>query len=201
MTHRSSRVGLIACALLIGTLSGCQDPSGTPVVDGSDLLFIRQADTAPALEVSEVSFWVKAGDGKEVRMPYVNGHDCLRFKVPGNGLLRYPDGTPFEEGDSVRITIRVAQAGFYNFEFQPAGLQFDPDHPAELRISYAYRDADTDQDGDVDANDELEFGDAAIWKQEAGDSFWTQIGTARLDDLDEFRAELNGFTRYALASN
>jgi hypothetical protein len=199
MTPRTARARLFACALLIGALAGCDSPSGP--VDGSHLIFIRQADSAPALEVTELSFWVTAGQGKEVRMPYVNGHECLRFKVPGNGLYRYPDGTPFEEGDSVRITIRVANAGYYDFEFQPAGLRFDPDHPAELRIAYDYRDPDTDQDGDVDSHDEVEFENAAIWRQEAASDPWTRIGTARLDDLDEFRAELNGFTRYALASN
>jgi hypothetical protein len=199
MTHRTARARLFACALLIGALAGCDTLSGP--VDGSQLMFIRQADTAPALAVTELSFWVTAGQGKEVRMPYVNGYECLRFKVPGNGLSRYPDGRPFEDGDSVRITIRVAHTGFYDFEFQPAGLRFDPDHPAELRISYEYADADTDGDGDVDARDEINFENAAIWRQEATGDPWTRIGTARLDDLDEFRAELNGITRYALSSN
>jgi hypothetical protein len=201
MIHRTFGARLLACALLLTPLAGCDDPSGSRIVDEDELIFIRQAETAPALEFTEISFWAKRGQNAEVRMPYVNGYDCLRFKVPGNALDRYPDGTQFQNGDSVRITIRVAQTGYYNFDFQPSGLRFDPEHPAELRVSYDYRDDDTDGDGDVDAVDEMEFEDAGFWKQETPGGQWMEIGTVRFDAEDEFRAELNGFTRYALASN
>jgi hypothetical protein len=201
MTHRKFGARLLACALLLTPLAACDSPSDAPVVDEDELIFIRQADTAPALEYTEISFWAVRGESQEVRMPYENGYDCLRFKVPGNALERYPDGRLFEEGDSVRITIRVARNGFYNFDFQPSGLRFSDDHPAELRVSYEYRDDDTDGDGDVDERDDQEFDRAAFWKQETVGASWTRIGTVRLDEADEMRADLTGFTRYALASN
>jgi hypothetical protein len=199
MTHSVNRFCLLA-AVLLAPLSACDGPAA-PVVPGDELLFIRQSPTSPPLVSDEISFWAKRGQGIEVRMPYTNGHECLRFKLPGDALAAYPDGTAFRDGDSVRITIRLAQSGFYNFEFQPAGLRFSREHPAELRVSYSYRDPDVDGDGDVDARDELEFDAAAFWKQERAGEPWRRIGTARIDSTDEMRAELIGFTRYALASN
>lgn len=195
LKHSSRLAGLVLLALL----GACDDPAGARVVSGSELTFIRQDPAGPALAATEVSFWAVRGENREVRIAYVNGYDCLRFKVPGDALLAYPDGRRFRDGDSVRITIRQAVAGTFNFDFQPAGLRFASDDAAELRISYAYRDRDTDGDGDVDDADRLEFEDAAIWKQEVEGAPWTRIGTARLHDAEEMRAEIEGFTKYAMA--
>jgi len=185
--------------VLLAALAACEDPSGARVVSEDDLLFIRQSPSAPALAATEVSFWAVRGDNREVRLPYVNGHECLRFKVPNDALERYPDGRPFREGDSIRITIRLVEDGTFNFEFQPSGLRFSKEDPAELRVSYAYRDPDTDGDGDVDSQDTIEFDKAAFWRQELDGMPWTRIGTARLNDTDELRAEIEGFTKYAMA--
>jgi hypothetical protein len=184
---------------LLAALAACDDPSGARVVSGDELLFIRQDPTGPALTSTEVSFWAKLGENREVRLPYVNGHECLRFKVPGDALAYYPDGRAFHEGDSVRITIRQAVSGTFNFEFEPAGLRFHRDDPAELRVSYYYRDPDMDGDGDVDDDDQSEFAGAAFWKQELEGAPWTRIGTARLRDTYEMRANIEGFTKYAMA--
>jgi hypothetical protein len=199
MTQRLFRPTILAALVLAG-LPSCSDVTGTEV-SGDELIFIRQSPTAPALQTEVVSFWAKRGEDVDIRLPYQNGHDCLRFRLDDGSLLAYPDGRRFADGDSVQITIRLAQPGTFNFEFQPAGLRFDPSEPAELRVSYAYSDPDIDQDGDVDANDQLEFDDASFWRQETPESDWRKIGTVRFDSTDEMRAELSGFTRYALASN
>jgi hypothetical protein len=201
MTPRTFRARLLASALLLLPLASCDDPAGPDVADGSDLLFIREAADAPDLAVSELTFWARRGETREVRMPYVNGYDCLTFKVPSNALNRYPDGTAFRDGDSVRITIRVATDRAFDFEFLPSGLRFDSDHPAELRVEYGYRDPDTDRDGDVDAADQVKFNAAAFWRQETAGAQWMRVATTRTESNHEMRAELNGFTRYALASN
>lgn len=198
MTQPFRKLRLAGVALL-ATLSACDDPSGSRMVSEDDLLFIRQSPSAPALAATEVSFWAVRGENREVRLPYVNGHECLRFKVPNDALLAYPDGRPFRDGDSIRITVRLVTAGTFNFDFQPAGLRFDRDKPAELRVSYSYRDPDTDGDGDVDAQDSLEFDRAAFWRQELNGMPWTRIGTARLNDTQELRADIEGFTKYAMA--
>jgi hypothetical protein len=184
----------------LALLAACSDPAGARVVDGDRLLFVRQSPTAPALENGgQVAFWAKYGEDYDIRLPYVNGHDCLRFRLDDETLRSWPDGRRFQPGDSVRITIRLVDPDLYNFEFQPAGLRFNPDRPAELRVSYAYSDPDLDGDGDVDDRDRLEFDDVGFWRQETDGAPWTEIGTARLDATDEMRAELEGFTKYAMA--
>jgi len=184
-------------------LAGCGGDGGvdTPPrqVPENRLIFIRQAENAPALAAREATFWAKAGENAEVRIRYVNGDNALEFKIPGNGLLRRPDGTAFQRGDSVQITIRLLDPSRFNFEFQPAGLRFDPDHPAELRMRYQYANPDLNGDGRVDsADDRFRFG---IWRQEADGRPWESIGTARDATLREVRAELRGFTKYAMAGN
>jgi hypothetical protein len=196
--HR--RILLAACAaLLVGGCEGGSTGSRPPVVGEDELVFIRSAQNAPRLVTTDTSFWAVAGDGREVRIPYVNGAGCLEFKVPGNALLRRPDGTRIQRGDSVRITVRLADAGRFSFEFQPAGLRFDPDHPAELRIRYTYADPDFNGDGRVDdADRRFEFG---VWRQESAGQPWAGLVTIRDSDTAEVRATLEGFTKFAVAGN
>lgn len=59
------------------------------------------------------------------------------------------------------ITIRLVDPSRFMFEFEPAGLKFDPERPAELEVSYARADPDFDDDGVED--DKLEFD---FWRQE-----------------------------------
>lgn len=190
---------LAFAGLLLGACDGGSTGSPAPVAREDELVFIRPAANAPALVTRDTSFWVTAGDGREVRIPYVNGVACLEFKVPGNGLLRRPDGTAFRRGDSVRITVRLPDPGRFAFEFQPAGLRFDPDHPAELRVRYSYADRDFNGDGRVDSADQsFDFG---LWRQEAAGQPWAGLVTIRDADLQEVRATLQGFTKFAVAGN
>lgn len=193
----------LSLAALAGlSLAACEGGSTDtpdPVVREDQLVFIRPAADAPRLVSTDTSFWVKAGDGREVRIPYQNGAPALEFKVPGNGLLRRPDGSAFRRGDSVRITIRRADPGRFDFEFQPSGLRFDPDHPAELRIRYSYANRDFNGDGRVDAADrDFDFG---LWRQEASGQPWAGLVTLRDADLEEVRADILGFTKFAVAGN
>ena len=85
------------------------------------------------------------------------------------------------------------------FEFEPAGLTFNPSRPAELRIHYNHADDDLDEDGDVDVDDatlELTIG---IWRQENDGDPFERLGSLLVDNLEEVEAELGGFSRYALA--
>ncbi len=183
--------------LPLAALAGCDSPSDDGRVDEDDLVFIRAAADAPPFEATVVSFWAKRGEDVERRIDYENGEECLRIRIRDDALLRYPDGRRFQEGDSVFITIRVVNEQYFNFEFSPAGLEFDPDEPAELRVSYQFADPDLNQDGEVDGEDEdFEFG---FFRQELPGQDWQRIGSARLHDLEEVRADLEGFSRYALA--
>jgi predicted small secreted protein len=197
---RSNRlIRLLLLLALPAALAACNDPSGggDDLVPGEELVFLRPAPDAPALETYDTSFVAVAGEDHEIRIDYVNGAECLRFRLDDESLLERPNGTRFREGDTVTIRIRLVDAGYFNFEFQPAGLKFDPDEPAELRVDYGFAHPDYNGDGEVDDDDDdFEFG---WWRQEMPGQDWERIGSARVHDLTEVRADLDGFTRYALA--
>ncbi|HEU0012942.1 MAG TPA: hypothetical protein VFQ45_04625 [Longimicrobium sp.] len=192
-------------AALAALSGGCDNPSTPVVLDEDELIFIQAEADAPPLETMQRSFWAVAGENREAEIRYVpvpgygddEGEECLTFKVSGNSLLRHPDGRRVQRGDSVLITITVVDPDRFHFDFQPAGLQFDPDHPAELEVDYKWADDDYNGDGEEDEEDEdFEFG---WWRQENPGEPWRRVGSVRLRDLNEVRADVNGFTGYALA--
>lgn len=190
---------LIRLMLLLAVpaaLAACEDPSGGDgPVPGEDLVFLRPAPNAPHLTTYDTSWVAVAGQDYDVRINYENGEECLRFRLDDDALTRRPNGTPLFVGDTITIRIRVVDAGYFNFEFQPAGIRFA--EPAELRVNYAFAHPDFNGDGEVDEDDEdFEFG---WWRQEMPGQPWERLASVRLHDLDEVRAEIDGFTRYALA--
>jgi len=203
MMHR--RLKSAAALVLAAILASCGDsPSGPGELPANELVFVRAAANAPPLETTQVQVWARAGEGRRVEIRYAKvgeygGDRCLEFDIPGDALLKRPDGTPFAKGDSVLITIQLVDPGTFNFRFSPAGLQFSPKHPAELRVSYKWANPDLNGDGTVDDRDRsFRFG---IWRQETDDAPWLRLGTDRDDDVEELRADIFGFTKYAMAGN
>ncbi len=187
----------------------CSDSGGPDDDDTrppSDLNILRLSQAGPPLFNPEESFYAVRGDNREVRIffededdPGEAGDEYLRFEVDAEALLAYPNGTPFAEDDSVLITVRVVDPDRLLFEFEPAGLAFSPTRPAELKIHYDKADDDLDEDGDVDLDDDALELTLAIWRQEADGDPFVRLGSLLLDDLEEIDAELEGFSRYALA--
>jgi len=200
-------------AVLFFFIIGCQgpldlnspDPNQTSAPEG-DLFFLRLAQDAPPLSDTAISFWARADRNREVEIRYLprgdyRGGTYLYFKVPGNSLLRHADGRQVQPNDSVRITIRVVDSAHLSFEFSPAGLEFDPDRPAELRVFYDWIDRDLNGDGRIDEEDERIRRNFGFWRQERVGEFWFSRRTERDDNLKRARLDVTGFTRYALASN
>jgi hypothetical protein len=194
---------LLGAALCAWAAASCGDnPAGPKEVPGSELVFIRAAANAPPLATNQVQVWAKAGEGRRTVIPYqkvggYGGDDCLEFKIPGDALWKRPDGSVVQKGDSVLITITVVDPALFNFRFEPSGVQFRPDHPAELRVSYKWADRDFNGDGRQDDKDaRFDFG---LWKQEADASPWIKTGTVKDADLEEMRADITSFTKYAMA--
>ncbi len=182
--------------------SACADDSTGPTqqsVPEDQLTFLRPADNAPPLAQSSVSFWAVRGEDTEVRLFYVGGDEFLEFEVDDESLLRRPDGSLFAEDDSIQITITVVDQQRLVVDFQPTGLLFDPDEPAELSIRYANTDDDLNGDGEVDEEDDELEAQFSIWRQTNPGDPWFRIGTAVFEDLEEVEADITSFTRYAIA--
>lgn len=197
-------VPVLASAALAA--AGCDDSSSpedtTRPPDA--LVILRLAATSPPVWNPEVSFWARNDQDREAKIWFENsegnaGEEYLRFKVPSDGLLTYPDGTPFGPQDSVLITIRVVDPALLLFEFEPAGLRFTLTEPAELEIEYAEADDDLDDDGDVDAEDADLEGEIHVWRQRNPGDPYERLVTFRFEDLDELEADVPGFSRFAIA--
>ncbi|HEV7589944.1 MAG TPA: hypothetical protein VGO40_17645 [Longimicrobium sp.] len=194
-------LGTALCAWAAASCSG-NNPAGPREVPESQLVFIRAAANAPPLATNQVQVWAVAGEGRRTAIPYAKvggygGDDCLEFKIPGDALWKRPDGSVVQKGDSVLITITVVDPKQFNFRFEPSGVQFRANHPAELRVSYKW--ADHDYNGDGHEDDKDQHFDFSLWKQEADASPWVKTGTVKDADLEEMRVDITSFTKYALA--
>lgn len=204
MRARLSRPTL--AALLAGGLAlACSDSSGPDTTKPpSELTVLRLGETSPPLFNPEESFWAVRGEDRETRIFFQNeeggaGEEYLRLRVDAPSLLQYPDGTPFAQDDSVLITVRVVDPARLLFELEPSGLRFSAADPAELKIHYDQADDDLDEDGDVDGEDDALERTLSIWRQETPSDPFVRLGSLVAEDLEEAEAELEGFSRYALA--
>lgn len=190
---------LICCA---AALLSCTD-SNAPGVPDPQLHIVQQDPAAPLLDSIVARFWAKVGDGRDVRIGYqppTAGEDYfLRFEVPGDGLLRKPDGSAFQPGDSILITLTVVDPARFSVRFEPAGLAFNPDQPARLRFYYYHADHDFNGDGVVDAADTSIEHTLDLWRRESATSPWFRQGSVKFEELDEIDANILSFTEYAIA--
>ena len=203
---RSSRGNAAALAALLAVVASCSDTTAPPQQKTTDELhFIRFASNAPKIQDTVVSFYAKLGENREIRLRYApvpgssQTEEFLRFEVPGNALDRRPDGTPFAQGDSILITVRLANFQALVFDFQPSGLRFSADHPARLRVEFAHCDKDLNENGILDPNDAQLLLTAGIWKQETASQPWMRLADVLHIDLDQVDADILGFTGYAFA--
>ena len=196
----------IAMALAIGCSS---DPTSSPNDPGSErppdgLTVARLATTAPPLEESTVSFWAVKGRSVEQKLYFLNsegqrGEEYLALKLEDESLSQRPDGSAIAEGDSVLITITVEDPALLLFSLQPTGLKFSASKPAELKIRYDQADDDLNEDGDVDGEDDSLESILGIWRQELPGDPFVRLGSVKVEGQEELEADLQGFSRYAIA--
>jgi hypothetical protein len=179
-------------------------PPGTSLPQSS-LTFVPLGRNAPALTATTASFWAKVGDNRELRLYYrpragrTDSTEYLRFRVKNKSLLRRPDGTTFGPNDSLLITVNILDPVSLVVEFLPAGLQFDPTEPAELKLSFKERGGDLNDDGKSDGSDDAVRSALGVWRQESANLPWVKLVTTLQVGTDEVEARLSGFTRYAIA--
>ncbi len=184
----------IACAEATGPVAseehaGLQDPR---------IHFLHLARTAPPLETYEASFRACRNKSRTLRIGGKHS-EYLRLEVPKRALFRWPDGRPFTDRECVRITVTVDPSRLLA-EFHPAGLVFNPKHPARLRMHYSTADPDLNGDGVVDGRDEEIVEDKlGIWWLPHGDGHWHRIEAEHDWDEKRFDARLQSFSHYAIA--
>lgn len=189
---------------LIGSaaaLLSCTDTTA-PGVPNAALHIVRADPTAPALDSSVARVWAKVGDGREIRIAYQppdTGDDFLRFEVPADALLRKPDGSAFQPGDSILITLTVVDPSRFSVRFEPAGLVFNPNQPARLKFDYRHANHDFNGDGVINAADTTIEQSLDLWRRESATAPWFRQGSVWFGDLNEFDANILSFTEYAIA--
>jgi len=177
-------------------------PPGTQTFTPS---FISAASDAPAIANPVVSFYAKKGVDAEAFMYYrprpgrTDSTVFVRFRVGKNALFTRPGGGAIAAGDSVLITITLADPVHLVIDMQPAGLRFTPTEPAELKLSYLEADDDLNHDGRVDAADTALESALAIWRREGSTSPWTKLASIVQIGTHEIEALVTGFTSYAVA--
>ncbi len=192
---------LLICSA--AALVSCSDSSGPSGVPDAQLHIVREDTTAPALDSTVARFWAKVGEGREIRIGYKppadTGEDFLRFEVPGDALLRKPDGSAFQPGDSIQITLTIVDPTQFLVRFEPAGLQFNPNQPARLKFRYLYANHDFDGDGVIDSVDAAIEHALDLWRRETPTAPWFRAGSVKFEALDEIDANILSFTEYAIA--
>lgn len=192
---------VITAALILG----CSDSNGPGGVPNTQLRVIVQDTTAPPLVATRDSFWAKVGDGRELHFNYQGvtpadtGEEFLRFEVPGDGLFRKPDGSAFQTGDSILITVTIDDPSRFLFRFEPAGLQFSSEHPARLKVKYLHAEHDFNEDGVEDSADSTIEHSLDAWRREAPAADWFRVGSVKFEELDEISANILSFSEYAIA--
>lgn len=205
-------LALTACDLATAPAGGphtAPAPSGVRLsaLASDSLQVLRFLPGAPPA-TRDTSFWAVKGKDRRLILRYAGvsepGEDeapkLLEFVVPGDALARYPDGRAVAKGDSVLIRVQVDTAGFV-FHFEPSGLRFREDKPAELKLYFGAADPDLDEDGDRDADDEADAALLQVFQQELPGTPWLRLASVRDLDEDRVQAEIGGFTRFALATS
>jgi hypothetical protein len=168
-----------------------------------ELTFARLAPNVEA-EVQQASFWAVSGQERTLVVRYLvqdsSAPPLLEFHVGAVSLLTYPDGLPVLPGDSVQITVTLDPLRRFIFDFQPAGLKFDPLYPARLRLNYEGADNDVNGDGIVDFFDFVLQQQFRIWRQDLPGRPFMAIPSLRLPGLDILEGDIDHFTGFAMAS-
>ena len=193
-------------ALVLALVAGCGDSTGTGEQTTADeLQFLRLEASAPPLVTTTATLLATKGQDEELRLFHrprpgeVDSTEFLRFRVREESLLRRPDGSLIADGESVLITVTVIDLANLVVQFEPSGLRFNANEPAELKFKFNETDDDLDEDGDVDDEDLSRETQLAIWRQEFAGAPWVRLSSLVEVELDEISADIIGFTNYAIA--
>jgi hypothetical protein len=196
-------VGVIAAA------TACSDSTAPPDTPAAEPHHLRWAPSAGPKALSARQESPQAGlgglpsmnasfDSQQYTIWAVRGETrALQIDFPTDD--EEPLGTPFANGDSVLITATVDEELFV-VEFEPTGLTFTVDTPAQLKVWYTGADEDFDADGDVDSQDAyIDQALLGIWYHELEHDPWSEVGATQSISDKWFETALLHFSGYAVS--
>jgi hypothetical protein len=154
-----------------------------PAVPESALHFLAPDAGAPGFLVDTARFYAVAGQDRRVNIYYRDSVPFVMFDVPANALK-------MAAGDSVLITIAIADSSRLIVGFQPSGLTFANGHPAQLTLSFAHA-KNTLSDSTKSS--------LSLWRQENPGQPWHKVPSNARKDLQTVTGRVDGFTVYATA--
>lgn len=197
-----NRLAVVATLAIL--TSGCGERVTSPIQPSlltNDLTFYRFDAAAFEHVPRHASFWAVKGENRRLVLHYSDTKaEFLRFDVGAESLSLRPDGTRFEDGDSVRISVEVDAEGLMVFRFAPSGLKFNASQPARLTIDRKRSDPDIDRNGYVGLGDALLDLRSGIWKQELPLLPWLKVPSINLFG-NISRADVHDFTGFGMAVN
>jgi hypothetical protein len=162
---------------------------------------LQQSPSAARLVTYRTSFWLHKGRESTIRVNYqptgsqLVGRPFLRFGVPKQGLEAGGGGAPLRPGDSVLITLTIDTLAFA-VHFEPSGVRFSSQFPADLAFWYANANPDLNGDGVVDGTDEAWQSRIAIWYRGRR---WAELPSLNDTKQQYVLTELGHFSEYAVS--
>jgi hypothetical protein len=199
---------LTRCALALLALTAglsCTDSTGPEIRSESDLHLLRVSSGFPSLATTQVSFyavkgraggadlWYHAAPGRTDSLKFVE------FRMGPSSLESRPNGSAIATGDSVLITLTVADPTHLVITYEPSGLRFSSNDQPTLKMFWVACGEDLNYDGKVDAADTALAQRFSIWRQEAAGQPWLKLSSVVTAVTKEVDTRLTGFTGYALA--
>ena len=109
---------------------------------GSLLHFLMPASNAPALATDTVKFYAVVGQDRSASLWYhkasgqTDSTRWVNFDVPSGALVTDQNGDTLAAGDSLQITMYLADSSKMVVGFQPSGLVFNSSNKPTLVMSY-----------------------------------------------------------------
>lgn len=200
----SARLLMVAALVVAAACNDSTAPADSTSRPPTDLRLLSVPPGAPPLVTTQVSFYAVKGKtaGADIWYHAASGHTdslkFLEFRMGTGSLDKRPDGSVIASGDSVLITLTVADPTHFLLDFQPSGLTFSATDQPTLKVSFAACGADLNYDGKVDAADQAIMDALSFWRQEAPFQPWFKVGSAVNQTVREVDAQLSGFTGYAI---
>jgi hypothetical protein len=180
------------------------DRTGDGAAD-SELHIVEVSASAPPLVTYEASFWACGWRSQNLLFHYSSAPSdggsrvFLELTIPQKSITRWPSGRHFRWYHCVEIGVKI-DPNHLVAQFEPSGLKFSQELPAQLRISYREANFDLNGDGVVDVKDEqIRDRELGLWRLPHENGVWQRIGSVHVKDAKRFDAKLYQFSQYGVA--